>query len=150
MRAAFEPLAGSWGACGPEEGLGRCYERLYVGITVSQQIRLLRAKFNVHLQFRPLPVDGRLRFSHLCLPGEDLLQLMHTGWWQSQGNSQRPSQTRPAWSCPEHSTASSPNAAKRLPGELPESFHNEERPGTSASLSVISFECCQTYLMSLP
>lgn len=129
--SCFVPLAGSWGACGPEEGLCHCYKRLYVGITISQQIRLLGAKFNVHLQFGLLPVDGRLPGPQRLRPlptREDLLQLMHTGRWQSPGSWQRPSQTWPARSCPERSTA------KRLLGELPGSFHNEEQLGNKRLL----------------
>lgn len=134
--SCFVPLAGSWGACGPEEGLCRRYKRLHVGITISQQIRLLGAKFNVYLQFRPM--DGRL-------PGPQLLRPLPTpartcsssctlGGGKAEAAGSVLSQTRPARSCPEHSTASSPNAAKRLLGELPGSFHNEEQLGNKRLL----------------
>ena len=104
----------SWGACGPEEGVCRWHKGFYAGITTSQQIRLLGAKFDVHLLFRPLPCGWQALTGQRLLrpPAAEggSLQLRHTGWWQRLNCLQHPAKTWPAWSCPGHSTASSANA----------------------------------------
>lgn len=121
MRAAFVLLAESWGACGPEEGLCRWYKRFYVGVTISQQIRLLGAKFNVHPQCRPRRCEWQASsFSGLCLPREGSLPAAGP---------------RPGLPGPAQSTAL-PKAPVRKPASR-RAARKPSQPGTTASLLVL-------------